>query len=288
MLESGGKPEGFERKMASMLRKWLLTCPPGIGLGTLRAIVKSFFVARGKSGVYSAGNGPAMRSALLGLLAVDEAHLAELVKRSTRLTHSDPRAEEGALVVAKAARFAAIGNGEIVDFIHRVAETTQGEELREHFSAVEDGLRRGLSPREFAEQRGWKKGISGYVNQTVPAALYCWACFPDDFSVAVTEAVLLGGDTDSVAAITGGICGAGVGFENLPAGWLEQLAEWPRDKVWMADLAERLHRDRQKPTGKPASSQSLRWGRTLFRNLIFGVLVLFLYFRRFVPVKSKQ
>jgi ADP-ribosylglycohydrolase len=47
-----------------------------------------------------------MRSAVLGSAVDDPDTLAELVRASTRLTHTDPRAEAGALAVALAARHA--------------------------------------------------------------------------------------------------------------------------------------------------------------------------------------
>jgi len=288
MLESQGEPQRFERLMARSLRRWLITCPPGIGFGTLRAITKSFFVSARKSGVNSAGNGPAMRSAILGVLANDESQLEDLVQRSTRITHADPRAGEGALLVAKAARFASRRNGtDITNFIHQLAKTIEDDDLRGHFEAIEPGLRDGLTPFEFAEQRGWSKGVSGFINHTVPAAIYCWAHSPKDFRAAVTNAILLGGDTDSVAAITGAICGAGVGTEELPSDWLKQLAEWPRTKKWMTDLATRLHTDCQQQT-VPTKAPSLHWFSTLARNLIFGVVVICLYFRRFIPIGCRQ
>ena len=63
-----------------------------------------------RSGIFSAGNGPAMRAAILGVYAAhDHDRLAELIQASTTLTHTDPDAEYGALAVALAAVFAALG-----------------------------------------------------------------------------------------------------------------------------------------------------------------------------------
>ena len=53
-----------------------------------------------------------MRSALLGVLfADDEARLAALNRAATRLTHTDPKAECGALAIALAARASMRGDG---------------------------------------------------------------------------------------------------------------------------------------------------------------------------------
>ena len=287
LLKSGGDVKRFKRSFATLLRKWLLTAPAGIGLGTLRAILKSMLVGPDRSGVNSAGNGPAMRAALFGLLAKDESHLVELVRASTRITHTDPRAEEGALVVARAARFAATNaSANPIDFVRSITPALEGDELRRHFEAMEQALATQQSAADFADSRGWPKGPTGFINQTVPMAVYCWALSPKDYQAAVTDAVLLGGDTDSVGAITGAITGAGCGANAIPEGWKQRLAEWPRDVDWMRDLSERLtERDGEAKTDQRLPS--LRWGRTLLRNLVFAAVVIVLYLRRFIPIPAR-
>ena len=53
------------------------------------------------SGVFSVGNGPAMRAAVIGA-AVDDVDLAmELNCVSSRITHTDPVAEVGAAVAGR-------------------------------------------------------------------------------------------------------------------------------------------------------------------------------------------
>src|SRR4029079_1298112 len=73
---SAGNPEHFEAFLAADLKRWLLTLPAGVGLATLRACLKLLIgFAPRHSGVFSAGNGPAMRSALTGVCASDERQL---------------------------------------------------------------------------------------------------------------------------------------------------------------------------------------------------------------------
>ena len=286
-LKSGGNIESFESIFAKQLRKWLLTCPAGIGLGTLRSILKSFFVGPKRSGSSSAGNGPAMRAGLIGLLARDQQHLQKLIHASTRITHADPRAEEGALVVAKAARFAANEtDSNPIKFLESITPTLSGQELREHFTAIHKALLADMEPHEFAASRGWEKGPTGYVNQTVPMAVYCWAHSPNDFKAVVTNAVLLGGDTDSVGAIAGSIAGSGCGADSIPDTWMNQLAEWPRGTDWMLDLSHRLSVATRNESSANESAPSLRWGRTMVRNLIFGAVVIVICLRRYVPFST--
>jgi ADP-ribosyl-[dinitrogen reductase] hydrolase len=67
LIESGFDPERFEALFAKRLRWWLLGVPAGTGFATLRACLRLLCgIPSYRSGVFSAGNGPAMRAAILG------------------------------------------------------------------------------------------------------------------------------------------------------------------------------------------------------------------------------
>ena len=280
---SGGATEQFERQLAADLKIWLLTIPAGVGLATLRASLKLLlgFGPR-HSGVYSAGNGPAMRSALIGVCSPSDERVVELVRVSTRLTHIDPKAEEGALLVAQAARLA-VANADIapVEFIRKAAAEVAGADLRETLRAAVQALDAGNSCLEFVQTQGWSNGVSGFVNQTVPAALYCWARSPGDFRQCIENAVLLGGDTDSVAAITGAICGANLGSDAIPSEWVERLREWPRTADWHRRLAKQLTAAKEKQAA--AKPPPMHWLATVPRNAVFAAAVVMLGIRRLLP-----
>ncbi|MDR1103285.1 MAG: ADP-ribosylglycohydrolase family protein [Tannerella sp.] len=76
---------------------------------------------------------------------------------------------------------------------------------------------------------------SGYVLHTLEAAVWCLLT-TGSYRDAVLKAVNLGEDTDTTAAVTGGLAGLLYGLENIPSGWREQIAK--REAV--AELAERL------------------------------------------------
>jgi ADP-ribosyl-[dinitrogen reductase] hydrolase len=71
---------------------------------------------------------------------------------------------------------------------------------------------------------------------TLEAALWCVAR-TRSFEAAVIEAVNLGGDADTIGAVTGQLAGALYGAAAIPARWRERLSEAPR----LAALAARLH-----------------------------------------------
>ena len=115
LILAAGDVEMFRRCLAWKLRWWFLGLPAGVGLATARACVRLWLgLSPERSGVYSAGNGPAMRSAIIGAaFAHDETRRRGFVRASTRLTHTDPRAETAALAVAEAA--AGIVRGESLE-----------------------------------------------------------------------------------------------------------------------------------------------------------------------------
>ncbi|MCK6472931.1 MAG: ADP-ribosylglycohydrolase family protein [Planctomycetes bacterium] len=285
LIASGFEPAAFRRELASRMRWWLLGLPAGVGLATLRATLKLWFgFGAERSGVFSAGNGPAMRAAVLGAAAGENPALRELVKASTRLTHTDPKAERAALAVALASK-AACGR-EAIDpeqFLRDLREALRGEEdeLLELAARAVASARAGEETSAFADSIGLAHGVTGYAYHTVPVVLHAWFRFPRDFPQAVEAVVRCGGDTDTTAAIAGGIVGAGVGQEGLPAAWLAGLREWPRTVAWMEGLSECLERAAR--SGAPERPPRLPAGGVLARNLFFLAVVLLHGFRRLLP-----
>ena len=275
----------FQRQFARRLRRWLCGVPAGVGKATLFA---GFRLCLGfspdRSGVFSAGNGPAMRSPLLGLIARDERHLADLVHASTRITHTDPKAEWAAHAVALAAREA--GRSENPDagrYLHtvRAAIGENGEELLELLHAAVDSASRGQPTPDFAAALGFPQRVTGYALHTVPVAVQAWLLHPRDFSQAVTSVIECGGDADTTAAIVGGIVGAAVGVEGIPKAWIDGLFEHPRSAAWMNRLAEQLARVAE--SGNPEQPIRLPLLPLLVRNLLFLSIVLTHGFRRLLP-----
>ena len=59
--------------------------------------------------------------------------------------------------------------------------------------------------------------------ETLEAALWCLLT-TESFSSCVLRAVNLGGDTDTTAAVAGGLAGLRYGYAAIPEAWLAQLA----------------------------------------------------------------
>ena len=275
-------PAVFSQSLAKQMRGWILLLPAGVGLATLRACGRLLLgISPDKSGVFSAGNGPAMRAAVIGVAWGHEPErLRELVQAASRITHTDPKAEWGAYLVARAAFCAAQKTpfplDAALDELPPEASELCGLVRQAHESA-----NRGESTEVFAHFIGvGTKGVSGYIYQTVPVALHAAWRFPSDFEAAVSGVIACGGDTDTTAAITGGIVGAGVGRGKLPPYLVSRLAEWPQGAGFLDLTADTLSCSLD---GRARPAPPVNFLGRVPRNLFFLLVVLWHGFRRLLP-----
>ncbi|MCX7256250.1 MAG: ADP-ribosylglycohydrolase family protein [Polaromonas sp.] len=290
LIVSGGDVAAFRKNLASRLRWWLLPLPAGVGLATARAVLRLWVgISPEKSGVFSAGNGPAMRAPIIGAAIDDLQALRPLVRASTRLTHTDEKAEFGALAAALAAHMAARQALPVAgaDFLAQLKTLLAGE--GGEFLALMDAAVKSVSQRQttqqFAAAIGLERGVSGYMFHTMPVVIHAWLMHQNDFCTAIVAIVECGGDTDSTAAILGGIVGASCGPAGIPADWQRALLEWPRSIRWMTRLGRALGRAQaQAPAaGVKQRAPELFFPAVLLRNVFFLGVVLFHGFRRLLP-----
>jgi ADP-ribosyl-[dinitrogen reductase] hydrolase len=279
LLRSGNDSGNFQRSLAMGLRAWLIGLPAGIGLATLKACLRlSIGVPPHRSGVSSAGNGPAMRAPLLGVYFADRPDLLlDYCDRSSVLTHTDERAVLGARVVAVAARCACFGTASEAFFADALDACDSGSKENpwpEMLRTMQAAHESGQSLEEFASSIGIKDRVSGYVMHSVPVAVYAWLANRLDLRASLEAAIRLGGDTDTVAAIAGGIGGAELGTNGVPRDLVEGLWEWPRTAAWMEALADRL--------AEKGDPLPVAWPLIWPRNATFTAVVLYHGFRRLI------
>ena len=206
-----------------------------------------------------------------------------LVRAQTRITHSDPKAEFGALTVALAAYVAATRESDITpqEFLALIRQHVDDTEFNTLLRKVADSLERGESAGAFAASIGCANGVSGYMYHTLPCVLHVWLAHQRDYRAAVTAMIRLGGDSDTTAAIVGAIVGARVGKTGIPGEWITNLAEWPRTVPWMKSLAQRLSQCcREQRCGQRVW---INPALLLMRNVVFMLIVMAHGFRRLLP-----
>jgi ADP-ribosyl-[dinitrogen reductase] hydrolase len=288
LLEHTDDAAAFQRRLARRLRWWLASLPPGTGMATARACLKLWVgFPPTRSGVFSAGNGPAMRSALLGGYFHDQpAARKRLVLASTQLTHTDPKAAVGALAIARVAAWAVQHDASQPpdsDAISRLLTelAPQDGEWCKLVGELRNAYAAGSSTADFAVSLGLENGVSGYIYHTVPVAIYAWVRHYGDFRATVEAALDCGGDTDTVGAIAGALAGATAGADGISEDWLRGIVDWPRSVSLLRTIAARLAKQRE--AGGQLGAVSYFWPAVLPRNLLLLLIVLFHGFRRLAP-----
>lgn len=134
----------------------------------------------------------------------------DAARRLSALTHGDPAAWEGTAAFHELVRIALAGG----DPLAAVPDTLAALHP-DHRARYEVVLAPDWHPEQATE-------FNGAVWPCLGSAV--WAVrTTDSYEDAVRAAVDLGGDTDTVAAVTGGLAGAVYGAEAIPERWLEPL-----------------------------------------------------------------
>ncbi len=162
--------------------------------------------------------GSAMRVAPIGLYYKKLDDVESNAALSSLPTHDSKAAIAGAVAVAIGVR-CALDDMDCLDIIKEIAARASKYD-KGLVEKIELSFRkRDAEPDEmFAEL-----GTSYLVYETVPSAFYCFSKHFEEPEEAVIEAVNAGGDTDSIACITGALCGARHGIEVFPERWVNGL-----------------------------------------------------------------
>jgi ADP-ribosylglycohydrolase len=180
-----------------------------------------------EAGRHGVTNGAAMRVAPVGIATSsrDPGLLEERVVAASRLTHNTGVALAGAAAVAMAVS-AGIDGDPLPVAISRAVAAAASAAGRGHWTAAADvaaritwatGLVAGLAQHQVLDIVYRLVGTSLATQESVPAAFAVAAAFPGDPWLACRVAASVGGDCDTIAAMTGAICGACHGAGAFPA-----------------------------------------------------------------------
>ena len=190
------------------------------------------------------GNGSLMRilpllfyiQSLYGTDFQEHDEAFDLIHQVSALTHAHKRSQIACGIYLSVASML-IGNMDLsiaVELgIYKAFENYKG---KSEFK-TELGHFRRLSDKSFRETNETEIRSSGYVVDTLEAAIWCLVN-TKTYKDCVLMAVNLGEDTDTVAAVAGGLAGLYYGSENIPIEWTEKIVR----KDYIEELSERLHR----------------------------------------------
>ena len=169
------------------------------------------------------GNGSLMRILPLAL-RWPKLPVPELLTRAhalSCLTHAHPRSQLACgfyTVLATrllAGETPAAGYQQTIELVLPIYQQPPFDTELPHFQRVFDGR---IADTPEAEISG-----DGYVVHTLEASLWC-LLRADSYRETVLAAVNLGEDTDSTAAVAGGLAGIVWGLESIPVEWVDGLA----------------------------------------------------------------
>lgn len=219
----------------------------------------------------SCGNGSLMRIAPFALLLLRRGHTFDeadryMIHQASSLTHAHPRCKLACEIYAVTLRSAILSMGlkkkeavlqeamNDLDLFYRGprAIADSADETEEEKKLDEEAMENHRSfVKDYDEVRGEFSTFSrlgdieafkalpeedirstGYVVDTLEAALWCFLN-TDNYKDCVLKAVNLGGDTDTIACVAGGLAGAYYGKENIPQEWVDGVAKsgWIREKA---------------------------------------------------------
>lgn len=164
--------------------------------------MKTGYYAHQATGGMSAGNGSLMRCLPVALYYNDVKKMLEITASQSMLTHYDKKATD-------ANQFYNLLVYNYLNDKPKVPAIKKHIEKYPEYEQVFKLLKEELKP-------------TGYVFDTLICALWCFIN-TSTFEDAVCEAVNLGGDADTIAAITGGMAGVYYGYDAIPKRWKEKI-----------------------------------------------------------------
>ena len=174
-----------DKDPASTLRGWCRRYWDNGGWGQRFA---EWIATDGMGPYNSLGNGAAMRVSAAGLLARSTGEAIELSDRVTAVTHNHPEGLRGAAATAVAIHLARSGHPA------RAIRDAVTRQFHYDLSRSVDDIRPTYVYNELSQD-------------TVPQALTC-ALEATDYEDAIRNAISIGGDSDTIAAIAGGVAEA--------------------------------------------------------------------------------
>ncbi|MGV0795774.1 ADP-ribosylglycohydrolase family protein [Mycolicibacterium elephantis] len=211
----------------------------GLSARTAREAATALHEATGRT----AGNGSLMRTAPVALAFLDdEDALANAARTISELTHFDADAGDACVLWCAAIRHAILTGELDVRIGLRHIDDSRRSMWAERLDVAETS-----APTHFTGKNGWvvaalQSAWSAIATTPIPDDNAAAETFrADHLCLALEAAVRGGGDTDTVAAIAGGLLGAVHGASAVPWQWRLALKGWPGlNARGLVTLAEKI------------------------------------------------
>jgi ADP-ribosylglycohydrolase len=205
-----------------------------LGPSTVKALaLAAEGVSPDRTGRWGDTNGAAMRITPIGVGVPGDPpeRLVDAVEQASRVTHNTGIAIAGASAIA-AAVSSGIDGKPLEESLSRAVAAARLGAQRGHYVPGADvadriawalHLVQGRTPAEAIDVVYRLVGAGVATQEAVPAALAVASLFPGDTWAAGRHAASLGGDCDTIAAMTGAVVGAHAGLAAVPPRILQRL-----------------------------------------------------------------
>lgn len=175
------------------------------------------------------------------LCSREENKAMNMVHEVSCLTHAHPRSQIGCGFYTRfiASILQNKGQHSLLDVMEESAKCT--------FKHYEQGIYPKVMTEELKAYERLREiesfaGLSedniystGYVVHTLEAAIWCFIT-TSNYKDCVLKAVNLGGDTDTIGAVAGGLAGCYYGYEDIPKDWLAVI----KKREWIEELCNKM------------------------------------------------
>jgi ADP-ribosyl-[dinitrogen reductase] hydrolase len=203
-----------EADLFSRYQAWVNADPADVGNQTRHVLTsglpwRTAAAEHFKQTGHAAGNGSLMRTTPAAIFFASQGQqaTADAARRISALTHGDPAAGEGCAIFHRLVATALDDDDPLSQLEAALADVE--EACRAKWATV---LGKGWTPDQATES-------NGAVWPTLATAVWALRRYGEDFEAAMRAVIDLGGDTDTVAAVTGGLLGATYGIEVIPSRW---------------------------------------------------------------------
>lgn len=185
----------------------------------------------------SNGNGSLMRILPIAYYALEkrlrDTEILEIVRDVSSITHAHEVSILGCYIYVRYAMFLLMGKDKYSAYsmTKSVDYSMFSEVARNEYKRV---LKDDIAKLELNDIAS-----SGYVVHSLEACL--WVTLKSEsFKEAIIGAVNLGEDTDTIGALTGGLCGIIYGYDLIPKEWIETVAR----KDYLLDIFEEFYENK--------------------------------------------
>lgn len=183
----------------------------------------------GETADYTCGNGSLMRILPIALYIVGQYgtcdmddRAAEIIHNASKCTHAHIRGQMACGIYC-AVVFQLCAGGHLPNAVnHAIHSALSYYDRKSEFAEVYHEFE---ILKNIERQNESQIGSSGYVLDTLQAALWCLLT-TSGYAECVLKAVNLGEDTDTTAAVAGGLAGLWYGAEAIPDNWAEVTAKY--------------------------------------------------------------